>query len=183
MKDDEQKQLVKHRVKEIVSTEILDSALANLTEEQAQQLSGKAAEEALRLQAKSREQMMDGETARRETLDHIDSWDQLHKEGRTMRHNMTTSMKTGSGDRKIESKTGATCFVATCAFEDHSHPTVEALRIFRDTKLVKSRAGLSFSQWYYKNGPAFAAALDGVSFLKPIVRTTLTLLVTILPKQ
>jgi hypothetical protein len=52
------------------------------------------------------------------------------------------------------------CFVATAAFEDAAHPTVEELRQFRDRRLLRSDAGLRFIMYYLKNSPRWAAWLE-----------------------
>ena len=183
MTDQKGKELIKQSNRELISTEILDNALANLTKEQAQLLSGKATEEALRLQVKARESMMDSELGKRETLDHIDSWTDLKLNGRTTRHKMTTKVKTGSGDRTIESKTGATCFVATSAFESQFDPTVQIFREYRDIELSKTSSGKRFVKWYYKNGPKLAEILDQNSYLKPIVRQILRFIALMVVKK
>jgi len=170
-------QLAKKNGQELAAEDILENAFANLTDDQVNAFSEKAADEALRLKVKERDQNLDMGTAKRETLDHIDAWNELHKDGRTMRHSMSTDMKTGSGNRNITSKTGATCFVATAAFGDEAHPTVESLRCFRDETLSKSTAGLRFIDWYYKNGSRLAEKLEKNSFLKPVVRLLLGIIV------
>jgi hypothetical protein len=181
MTNEKKKELAIQRNKELISTEILDNALANLTKEQSQLLSGKASEEALRLQVKARESMMSSELGRRETLDHIDAWNELKLNGRTTRHKMTTKAKTGSGDRTIESKDG--CFVATSAFESQFEPTVLKLREYRDIKLSKTSLGKRFIKWYYKNGPKLAEILNRNAYLKPAVRKILKFIALIVVRK
>jgi hypothetical protein len=159
--------------KQLATTDLLTNAMQNLNQSQIELLSEKAAEEALRLQVKNRDQLMDSEIARRETLDHIDAFNNLSKDGRLTRNKMTSVMKTASGYRKIESKSGAGCFVATSAFESAEHPTVVNLRLYRDVKLRKSNKGIKFINWYYKNGPHLAKLLDSAPIFKPLVRVTL----------
>lgn len=173
MTDQKAKELINQRNKELISTEILDNALSNLTKEQAQLLSGKAAEEALRLQVKARESMMDSELGRIDTLGHIDTWNELGSHGRTTRHKLITKTKTGSGERTIESRNGATCFVATSAFESQVNPTVRILREYRDIELSKTSKGKRFIKWYYNNGPKLAEVLDKNPCFKPVVRQLL----------
>lgn len=168
---------------EIVTGDLLANAFRNLNAEQANAISVRATEEALRLQVKAREQMIDSQTAREQTLDHIDTFNDLPKEGRLTRHSMKTTMKTGSGDRVIESKSGAGCFVATSAFDGADHPTVVKLRRYRDDYLIHSSLGRWFINWYYKSGPKMAEILDKVSFAKPLVRAMLNLVVAILYKR
>lgn len=183
MTDQTGKELIKQGNKDLHSTKILDNALANLTKEQSQLLSGKAAEEALRLEVKARESMLDSATGIRETLDHIDAWNDLKVNGRTTRHKIVTKVKTGSGDRTIESTTGATCFVATSAFGSQFNPTVQILREYRDIELSKTSSGKRFIKWYYNNGPKLAEILDKNSFLKPIARQILRFIALIVIKK
>ncbi len=183
MTNQKNNELIATKNKELIPTEILDSALSNLTIEQAQFLSGKATEEALRLEVKARESMLDSELGRRETLDHIDAWNDLRLNGRTTRHKMTTKAKTGSGDRTIESKNGAACFVATSAFCSPNDPTVILLREFRDIKLSKTSLGKRFIKWYYTNGPKLATFLDNKSYFKPFVRQILRLIALLVVKK
>lgn len=67
------------------------------------------------------------------------------------------------------------CLVATSAFEDKDHPTVEMLRTFRDRRLMKSSLGLQFVFFYNSNSEAWANWLDGHPRLKSPVRATLHL--------
>ena len=70
------------------------------------------------------------------------------------------------------------CFVATSAFENQDHPTVDRLRDFRDEVLAESRLGRAFTAAYYGGlGSAAARALDSTPSLKPMVRTGLEKLV------
>ncbi|USE39509.1 CFI-box-CTERM domain-containing protein [Endozoicomonas sp. SCSIO W0465] len=167
---------------DLAPADLLNNAMRNLTQEQVNAISQKATDEALRLQVKQQEQLLDEEAARRETLTHIDTFNDLSKEGRATRHHVKSSMKTGSGTRDIESKSGATCFVATCAFEGQHHPTVQNLRYFRDSTLANYKLGNSFIHWYYKNGPIMAKKLDNMPIFKPFVRYFLNVLVKCLPK-
>lgn len=172
-------EIIKHTESEnnknqLATSDLLTNAMQNLNQGQIEKISGKAAEEALRLQVKNQDQLMDSETARIETLEHIDAFNNLSKDGRLTRNKVTSNMKTGSGDRKIESTSGAACFVATSAFESADHPTVVSLRWYRDFKLRKSDKGVKFISWYYKKGPHLAKLLDRAPIFKPLVRVILT---------
>ena len=67
------------------------------------------------------------------------------------------------------------CFVATSAFENQNHPSVEALRRFRDTVMAESLVGRLFTKVYYGGGLGCigAKALDAVPSMKPAVRGTI----------
>ncbi len=52
------------------------------------------------------------------------------------------------------------CFIATAAFDDECHPTVDQLRKFRDNVLIQSAPGRTFVQKYYSYSPAAALWLE-----------------------
>lgn len=74
------------------------------------------------------------------------------------------------------------CFVATAAFENAEHPAVEALRQFRDRRLLKSDAGLQFVMLYLRHGPRMAAWLEAHPSLKVPTRLGLRALAFTLSK-
>lgn len=53
-------------------------------------------------------------------------------------------------------ETDRTCFVATAAYRDPSHPDVVFLRAFRDEWLTRRRWGRSFIAFYWRVGPQMA---------------------------
>jgi hypothetical protein len=116
----------------------------------------KAGEEALRLEVKNREQNMDYVVGKKAIEDHIDTFNMLDKSGKMTRQSVTSDIKTGAGNMRIESKSGATCFVASVAYDDPNHPDVMFLRSFRDNVLSQSAYGQSFTAWYWKHGPELA---------------------------
>jgi hypothetical protein len=71
------------------------------------------------------------------------------------------------------------CFVATSAFEDPTHPTVNALRKFRDNHLLKSNLGVRFVLFYYARSPKWAEWLDQRPRYKKLSRSLLTKLVQV----
>ncbi|MDB5790018.1 MAG: hypothetical protein JWQ80_42 [Massilia sp.] len=152
---------------------LLDQSLARLTENQVQDLVEKASAEALRLEVKAREQNLDYVTGRKVVEDHIDTFEQLDKRGRLTRHAVTTDVKTGAGNMRIESKSGATCFVATAAYGEPNHPDVILLRRFRDEKLSASPIGRRFIAWYWRTGPKLARMIVWSPFLRRTARTAL----------
>jgi hypothetical protein len=135
---------------------IVEQSLKNLTAEQRQSLVGKASEEALRLEVKSREQEMDYTIGRKTAEDHVETFQMLEKGGRFVRQTVKSDIKTGAGKMEIESKSGATCFVATAVYGDHNHPDVIFLRVFRDDILSRYILGRSFIKWYWICGPRLA---------------------------
>jgi hypothetical protein len=74
------------------------------------------------------------------------------------------------------------CFVATAAFENQDHPTVEQLRKIRDLRLAKTRVGRGFIHFYYVHGQLLAKAVNQIPSIKPVIRLILTALVKALSK-
>src|SRR6185369_9918466 len=138
---------------EIKSGQIIQAALNNLNDEQRQELLGIAAKEALNLEVQHRQRVARHDSAKEGISDHIQAYGSLDKSGRTTRHTLTSDIETGSGKMKIESKSGATCFVASVAYGDINHPDVILLRHYRDTVLNNSSIGRAFVAWYWRNGP------------------------------
>jgi hypothetical protein len=159
---------------------LIEQSLAQLTREQAQNLMAKAAEEGLRLEAKSREQNLDYVTGKKAVEDHIDAFRMIDKSGKLTRHNITSDVKTGAGNMRIESKSGPACFVATVAYGDLNHPDVVLLRKFRDEVLVNSSAGRSFINWYWQTGPYLARVISHSSRLRYCSRWLISCLVSLI---
>lgn len=153
---------------------LIEQSLSKLNQEQASNLMAKAGEEALRLEVKSREQNMDYVVGKKVVEDHIDTFAMLDKNGRTTRQTVITDVKTGAGNMRIESKSGATCFVASVAFNDPNHPDVIFLRGFRDNVLSKSGIGRSFIDWYWKNGPRIANSVGKSIVLQKSARVLIS---------
>lgn len=153
---------------------MIDNALANLSREQVQVLSGKAAEEALRLEVKIREQNIDYVTGKKLVEDHIDTFAMLDKQGRLTRQVVDSTIKTGAGEMRITSKSGATCFVATATYGDQDHPKVRFLRAWRDDYLAHRETGRAFIDWYWRTGPVLARWVERFPLLKCLSRIALT---------
>jgi hypothetical protein len=161
----------------------LEQSLAQLTKKQARDLLAKAEEERLRLNAKLEEQINDHRVGRASVEDHIDTFHILDKRGNLTRHNITTDVKTGAGNMRIESKSGPACFVATVAYGDWNHPDVVLLRKFRDEVLVTSSAGRSFIDWYWQTGPCLARVISHSPRLKYCSRWLISCLVSLIRKH
>lgn len=67
---------------------------------------------------------------------------------------------------------GDYCFLATTVYGDRDHPFVRVLRSFRDVALLTNPPGRAFVRWYYRNGPAWAAWVEG----NPLALVTLRIL-------
>lgn len=84
-------------------------------------------------------------------------------------------------DRKVSnqpiiSKSKSGCFIATATLGDYDHPVVMDLRYFRDNWLLTKTYGISFVNWYYKNGPYVSRLIE-----KSIVLKKITYYLIILP--
>lgn len=161
---------------------LVEQALRELNPEQASNLRAKAGEEALRLEVKSREQNMDYGIGRQVTMDHIDTFRMLDKSGKLTRQSVVTDIKTGAGNMRIESKSGATCFVASVAYDDPNHPDVMYLRFFRDEALSKNELGRVFISWYWSYGPKLANIVGHSKILKTIARLHITGIVVLIKR-
>lgn len=156
---------------------LIDNAMANLNQDQVQVLSGKAAEEALRLEVKIREHNIDYVSGKKTVEDHIDTFAMLDKQGRLTRQVVESTIKTGAGEMRITSKSGATCFVATATYGDQDHPNVRFLRAWRDGYLAHRPVGVAFIDWYWRTGPKLATYVHRFPVLKKCSRGALTVLV------
>jgi hypothetical protein len=153
---DESRRSVKLHDNGLRAGNLIDHAISRLDENQVKALVVEAMKKALELQAREARQNMDYVAGKRVAEDHIDTWNALNKDGKTTRQSLTTDIETGAGRMRIESKTGATCFVATAAYGDWRHPEVEYLRWYRDNILVTSAAGRTFIRVYWQVGPHLA---------------------------
>jgi len=159
---------------------LIDNALANLNQEQAQALSVKAADEALMLEVQMRKQNIEYVTGRKVVEDHIETFGMLEKQGRLTRQVVDSTIKTGAGEMRITSKSGATCFVATATYGDVDHPNVRFLRAWRDGYLAHTEGGRRFIDWYWRNGPKLAVWVTRYPVLKRCSRGGLNLLVALI---
>jgi hypothetical protein len=156
---------------------LIDSAISRLDESQIKALGQKAAEVALDLQRRKTEQNIDYVSGKKAVEDHIDTWDALNKTGKTTRQSVTTDVNIGAGRMRIESKSGATCFVASAAYGDWRHPDVEFLRWYRDNILANLIVGRAFIRFYWIVGPHLARAISPHEKVRSVVRELLTRLV------
>ncbi len=159
---------------------LVEQSLSSLNKQQAQNLMAKAGEEALRLEVKGREQNMDYIVGKKAAEDHIDTFNMIEKGGKLTSQKVTSDIKTGAGNMRIESKSGATCFVASIAYDDPNHPDVMFLRAFRDNVLSKSKNGQSFIAWYWINGPKLAMIIGKSAVLRKSARSVISKIVWLL---
>ncbi len=159
---------------------LIEQSVKSLNSEQRQQLIAEAAKEALRLEVKNTEQNLDYVAGKKAIEDHQDLWTGLDKSGRLTRHEVTSDIKTGAGNMRIESKAGATCFVATVAYGDPAHPDVVYLRSFRDNVLSGFVIGRGFISLYWKIGPVLAAIVKRSRLMTRAAKSSLELLVALM---
>jgi hypothetical protein len=159
---------------------LIDTAISRLDDDQVKALGVKAAEAALELHKRQTQQNIDYVTGKKVVEDHIETWDALNKHGRTTRQSVTTDVETGAGRMRIESKSGATCFVATAAYGDLHHPEVRFLRWYRDNVLVHSAVGRGFTRVYLCVGPHLAKAITPFPLVRRMTRAMLSRLVSAL---
>jgi hypothetical protein len=174
--------------------DLLGEALRQLPPEKARDLLAKAADKALDLQAKQKEAEIDNailqdkiDAATRAARQNKDAGTEFKFESDHRSEHSYTRITVGAGEKPHHPpptrQASGSCFVATACFGDADHPTVLALRSFRDSVLLRSRLGRAFTGTYYRIGPLLAAALDALPFLKPIVRRVLTKLTRVLGGQ
>jgi len=159
--------------KNITPANLLDHALNNLSQDQLNSLSERAANMALDIKGKEQYSLLKDGESQKQTRDHIDAFDGVKKESITTRHVVKSEFETATGKRTIESKKGAACFVATAAYNSSDHKTVITLRNWRDSSLSNSNYGRKFINWYYRTGPDLAEKLNRYPYLKPFIRVSL----------
>ncbi|MDN7129842.1 hypothetical protein J6I92_08155 [Pseudidiomarina sp. 1APR75-15] len=164
------------------SVSLIHQAMSNLSESDTNRLMSKAAEEALRLEVKQREIDIEYSHARKSIEDHVQTFNRLDKQGRLTRQKVTTDLSSGGSNMRIESKSGAACFVATAAYQNPNHPDVIYLRSFRDKKLATTRVGRSFIAWYWRNGPKLAKVVRKSPVFAAMAKAPIFILVRFLQK-
>ena len=159
---------------------LLGQSLERLTREQASQLTMEIAKARLGLEEKAHHAELDDRHAESATRLHLDGFDAADKGGKLTRHSVSSTIKTGAGTMHVESKSGASCFVATAAYGDEHHVDVVYLRRLRDTRLIRSRNGRLFVAWYYRRGPTIAAVVMRSTILRLSARVAISSLVRLL---
>jgi hypothetical protein len=159
---------------------LIEQSVRSLNQDQIQALGSKAAEEMIRLEIKQREINLEYVAGKKSAEDHVEAWEMLGKGGKLTRQSVTSDIKTGAGKMHIESKSGATCFVATATYRDSLHPDVVFLRLFRDNFLVYFKLGVKFINWYWIYGPKLARLVENSKLLRRFSKVFLSLLVKLL---
>ena len=160
--------------------DLLNEALQAMPQAKREEVIGKAADEALRLQVKRKESESD--------LAIIDSkLEQAVRFGRDMGReanvdfNYEQDHRSKQGDSRISVKSKPVqeskskfCFVATACFGNIDDPVVQTLRLFRDNELQRYAIGQGFIRTYYRHGEKFAQFIETQPYLKPPIRSCLT---------
>lgn len=163
------------------STHLLDLAMNNLSEEEINAIRGKALDERLRLEVEALERRGKYEEARSLVQDHIDAFTMLERGNGGLRSTKIQSdIETGSGRMRIETKSGATCFVASAAYDDPNHADVMFLRSYRDTFLKHHAAGRVFIRTYWVLGPVLAKPVARYPLLRRLSRFIISNIVYVL---
>lgn len=162
------------------STDFFDSAISNISAEKKQELIDKAAEERIELEKQRTMRRIERENADESTRSFINAAYAMEKldEGNerryinTRRYSMSEEIETGTGKRKIETKSGAQCFIATTCFGPESEEVL-VLKSWRDRSLQQSPAGRRLIGWYYGIGPTVAKFLQQHPVIKATVKGSL----------
>jgi hypothetical protein len=159
---------------------LIDQSIRNLTQEQVSALGVKAAEKAIDIEEMRAKILIKSEEGRRHTEDHIEAFDKLDKRGKLTSQKVVSDIETGAGKMTIESKSGATCFVATATYKNEFHPNVIFLRNFRDFTLSRHKLGRAFIAWYWDFGPVLASYVEGRRIPTAISRVAIDSIVRVL---
>ena len=159
---------------------ILDLAVSNLSESEMATLRARALDARIDLEVDAQQRDNKYFDARRTAQDHVDTFNLLKKDGKLTSQKVVTDLETGAGKMRIESKSGATCFVASAAYGDPNHPDVMFLRHFRDTKLKSSTIGRAFIAFYWKLGPVLAKFVGRSRLLRRTARAVIGAIVCLI---
>jgi hypothetical protein len=160
---------------------LIEQSIANLTREQAQNLMVEAGKARLDLEKKALQQDLDYEAGSKDIELHLDTVHRLPRG--ELRHDVRSSIKTGSGQMTIESSSRGPCFVATTAYGDKNHPDLVLLRKFRDEVLTRNWAGRSFIDWYWRTGPYLAHGISHSPQLRSGSRWLISCIVSLIRKH
>ena len=164
------------------SGRLIDMAVSNLTESELAALRSKAMDARLELEIDAQRRDNQYYDARRSVQDHIDTFNMLDKGGKLTSQKVMSDLETGAGKMKIESKSGATCFVASAAYGDPNHPNVIFLRSFREERLKSSAIGRVFISAYWKVGPVLAVPVSKFPILQRLSRNLIDMAVYIIKR-
>ena len=165
------------------SRSLLDLSMSNLTTDEMAAVRGRAIEEKLRLEIDAEQRSFDYQLGRKVAEDHIDTFSMLEKGGPLTRQKVVSDIKTGAGNMRLESRSGASCFVATAAYGDNNHENVVFLRWYRDSILELSWLGRVFIALYWRVGPVLAGPVKRNRSLQLFSRSILDQLVKLLRRS
>jgi hypothetical protein len=155
------------------STSIIDQALSRLSDDQLKEISNKALDEALNLEAMGKKVGFEYQLGQRQLFDHIDTVERLNNTSHKAHHEVSTSLNVGDNRTYVKSEVGKKCFVATAVYNDENHASVERLRRYRDEILCQSVGGRIFITLYYKFGRYLAGVVETRPRLKMAIKKVL----------
>lgn len=166
------------------SNNIVDQALSNLTPEEIAEVRREILKEKVRLELNERERILQYQGAKESVELHIQAVKALEQGSKLSGQKLTSdNINTGAGNMRIESKTGATCFVATAAYEDPNHEDVAFLRQYRNNTLRKTVLGRAFIATYWRVGPVLAKPVRANNTLRRATRRIISTLVNWLRRK
>lgn len=156
----------------------VDQAFSNLTPDEIGELRREVATRAVGMELNERERQLQYQGAKQSVELHIEAVKALEQGNKLSGQKITTeNINTGAGNLRIESKTGATCFVATAAYGDPDHEDVAFLRQYRNKTLKKTVLGRAFIAIYWKIGPILAKPVKASPRLQKLARSVIGSLV------
>lgn len=159
------------------SKSVLEMATQNLTNEEFAAIRSKALDAKLKMEVEAQQRNIDYQFGVKAAEDHVDAFNMLEKSGKLTSQKVQSDIKTGAGNMRIESKSGATCFVATAAYGNPNHEDVVFLRQYREDVLRLSFGGRMFIAAYWKIGPYVAVPVMKFRPLQLTARSVIGLLV------
>tara|TARA_R110002094_G_scaffold8454_7_gene17957 strand:+ start:2946 stop:4181 length:1236 start_codon:yes stop_codon:yes gene_type:complete len=164
--------------------DLLGEALQRMAPAQQEKVLGKATEEALRLQVKSKEGQIDNAMASDKVEGVATAAERLGQTGNDFSVQAEHRSEHGSVKVTVSKQSSLTqrvgkCFVATACYGHYDHPTVVVLRTFRDSVLTRRKPGRLFVAWYYRHSPDAARVIEGSRPLRLATRVVLLPLVAL----
>ena len=156
---------------------LIGRAIQELSPEESKAVREDAIRAAIELEVQQRKQEIEYVGGKKVVEDHVEAWQMLDQGKKMTRHTVTTETEMGAGKMRIESKSGAQCFVATAAYGDATHPDVIFLRCYRDQVLATSPIGRLFIRVYWFVGPKLASMVAPFPVLQQAARRLLKKLV------
>lgn len=153
---------------------LIDQAFSNLSHDEIGELRREVTRRAVEMELNERERQLQFQGAKQSVELHIETVKAMENGSKLSGHKIASEP---IKNMRIESKTGATCFVATAAYGDPEHADVAFLRQYRNKTLRKSALGRAFIATYWRVGPALAKPVKASPRLQRITRSAIGFLV------